>query len=209
LNAGYFQSRRGQKVFFVAHPDKAPQSGSVLYARPDDKSDEGLSWRDLVLRCNETTENNPFDLLSAITLYAHPVYQRLADALGRNNVYALWAGWGMISADFLTPIYDITFSPSAEPYKRRRRMDRYNDFFMLPNDVNECVCFIGRKDYVPLFVGLTKAVRSPRIIFYNSVSRTNAPGCTLKRFETNTRTNWHYECAQLIAAGQVGGTEMP
>jgi hypothetical protein len=204
--AGYFQNRRGQKVLFVARPDKAPQSASVLYARPDDASDEGPSWRDLVLRYNETHENNPFGLLPAITLYAHPAYQRLADAFGRNNVYVLSAGWGLISANFLTPAYDITFSPSTEPYKRRRRMDRYDDFRMLPADVRECVCFIGGKDYVPLFVELTKAVRSPRFIFYNSVSPPNAPGCTLKRFDTNTRTNWHYECAQSVAAGDISRT---
>jgi hypothetical protein len=34
----------------------------------------------------------------------------------------------------------------------------------------------------------------------------NAPhfgDCVFKRFETTTRTNWHYECANALIAGKL------
>ena len=51
------------------------------------------------------------------------VYRELVHALGAENVFILSAGWGLLSADFLTPNYDITFSATAERYKRRRVRD--------------------------------------------------------------------------------------
>jgi hypothetical protein len=62
---------------------------------------------------------------------------------------------GLIRADFLTPRYDITYSPSAENYKRRRRKDRYHDFCMLPQQLDDDILFFGGKDYLPLFRSLT------------------------------------------------------
>jgi len=62
---------------------------------------------------------------------------------GVKNVYILSAGWGLICADFLTPAYDITFSPSAAPYKRRRKTDRYEDFRMLPDKAEREIVFFG------------------------------------------------------------------
>jgi hypothetical protein len=59
------------------------------------------------------------------------------------------AGWGLISAAFLTPSYDITFSASAENLLRRRNGDRYHDFCMLPNTAERPVVFFGSKEYVP------------------------------------------------------------
>jgi hypothetical protein len=119
------------------------------------------------------------------------------------KVYILSAGWGLIAADFLTPYYDITFSQSAEGYKRRRKPDRYDDFRMLPNDVAEEIVFFGGKDYLPLFCSLTSAIRSKKTVFYNSARRPEVTGCALKRFETTTQTNWHYECANAFLDGVV------
>jgi hypothetical protein len=62
------------------------------------------------------------------------------------KVYILSGGWGLITASFLTPDYDITFSQSAEHYKRRRQTDRYHDFRMLPEDTREPLAFFGGKD---------------------------------------------------------------
>jgi len=53
--------------------------------------------------------------------------------------------------------------------------------------------FFGGKDYLPLFCSLTDTLRSKKIVFFNSASVPRFSGCTLKRFETTTRTNWHYE----------------
>lgn len=107
----------------------------------------------------------------------------------------------MISASFLTPCYDITFTASAEGWKRRKKRDAYNDLSMLPPGTDEQVLFLGGKDYLPLFTRLTAPLRSERIVFYNSATVPDAPGCRLVRFPTTTRTNWHYECANALLRG--------
>jgi hypothetical protein len=42
---------------------------------------------------------------------------------------------------------------------------------------------------------LKAGVKSKRTVFYCSGHPPDAPGCVLTKFETSTRTNWHYECA--------------
>jgi hypothetical protein len=59
------------------------------------------------------------------------------------------------------------------------------------------------KDYVPLFAALTSAVSVRKTVFYNSAQLPPIPGCVLKRFETRTRTNWHYECAKAFLEGAM------
>jgi hypothetical protein len=125
------------------------------------------------------------------------------DRFGSENVYILSVGWGLIRADFLTPSYDITFSPSADAYKRRRKTDQYDDLRMLRNDTEDDIVFFGGKDYLPLFCSLTDTNRSRKIVFFNSTGIPRLNGCTLKRFETTTRTNWHYECANAFLDGTI------
>ena len=110
----------------------------------------------------------------------------------------------MIKADFLTPYYDITFSQSAEPYKRRKKADRrYQDFRMLPDGTDEEMAFFGGKDYLPLFTKLTHGLQSKKTVFYNSMYPPQAPGCRLVRYETAKRMNWHYECANAFLTGAI------
>jgi hypothetical protein len=109
--------------------------------------------------------NNPLGLYPAYRLYENGAYGRLVEAFGLENVYILSAGWGLIGAAFLTPCYDITFSPSAEGYKRRRKTGPYRDFCMLPADESSEIVFLGGKDYVPLFCSVTAVVRNKRTVF--------------------------------------------
>lgn len=200
--AGYFQARGGKKVLFVADPTRAPASADLTYARPDDRADDGISWREHVARYNATPEVNPFGLSPAYELYENEAYRGLVRKFGLKNVMILSAGWGLIPAQFLTPRYDITFSASAEPYVRRRKNQTYDDFSMVPAGETGPIVFFGGRDYVPLFVKLTASVER-RIVFYNSAVPPAAPGCSLQRFPTSTRTNWHYECAQAFIAGAI------
>jgi hypothetical protein len=71
------------------------------------------------------------------------------------------------------------------------------------DDTTDEILFFGGKDYLPLFCTLTSAIRSPKIVFYNSARAPDLPGCTLRRFETTTRTNWHYECANEFLSERV------
>jgi hypothetical protein len=174
-----------------------------VYARPDDLSEDGTSWRQLLLKYNDDPGSNPLRIYPAYQLYQNKAYGRLVDRFGLRNVYVLSAGWGLIRANFLTPSYDITFSPSADAYKRRRKTDRYDDFCMLPGNTKSDIVFFGGKDYLPLFVSLTNAIRCKKIVFFNSVTVPRFNGCTFRRFETNARTNWHYECVNAVFDGTI------
>ena|SRR5271157_4726087 len=202
--AGHLVSAAGKSVVFVAEPEAAPAKPGGLFARPDDPSDWGVSWRQVLLKYNREPEDNPLGLYPAWKLYENRAYGRLVEQLGLQNVYILSAGWGLIRADFLTPYYDTTFSQSADGYKRRRKADRYQDFRMLPDDIREEIVFFGGKDYLPLFCSLTDSIRIRKTVFYNSTRAPQLTGCALKRFETATRTNWHYECANAFLDGKIG-----
>ena len=69
---------------------------------------------------------------------------------------------------------------------------------LLPASAKEPVVFLGGKDYVELFSELTADVPGERSVFYNSATPPVAQGCKLRRFETSTRTNWHYEAARAL-----------
>lgn len=157
----------------------------------------------MLLQYNASPSRNPLNLYPAFQLYIHPAYGQLAKRFGIEKTYILSAGWGLITASFLTPFYDITFSKSAEKYKWRKTSDSYRDLRMLPNDADEPIVFFGGQDYLPLFCELTKGVRGPRTVFYNSAQSPKAPGCSLIRYVTSTRTNWHYKCAKDFATGNV------
>lgn len=196
-DAGHLATADGKPVIFVAHPEIAPKHDG-FYARPDDDAGEGRSWREVLLAYNREQLGNVLGLLPAFRLYQNPVYERLVDNLGTENVYILSAGWGLVRSDFLTPYYDITFSPSArgaDAYKRRRKSDEYEDFCMLPEDADDDVLFFGGKDYVQLFCALSRRARGTRKVFHSAAEAPGAPGCIPVKFETRTRTNWHYECA--------------
>ena len=202
-DAGHLVTATGELVDFVAHPQIAPRDSDRVYARPDDLCENGTSWRRLLLKYNDDPGGNPLRLYPAYQLYENKVYGRLVDRFGLENVYVLSAGWGLIRADFFTPYYDITFSSSADAYKRRRKTDRYDDFRMLPSDAKNDIVFFGGKDYLPLFCSLTDTIRSRTIAFFNSASIPQFSGCTFRRFQTTTRTNWHYECANAVLDGLI------
>jgi hypothetical protein len=201
-HAGMMRRQDGKPVLFVGDPPPAPYD-RFAYARPDDLSDSGETWRDKVLRYNAAPGTNPLGLLPACGLYTAPIYRRLADHVGRERLYILSAGWGLIAASFLTPLYDITFSAQAEAYKRRRQRDVYDDLCMLPLATDEPVLFFGGKEYLPLFCRLTQDIAAPRIVPYRSTDKPVAVGVTFTRFETSRRTNWHYECAQAFIDGSL------
>ena len=53
----------------------------------------------------------------------------------------------------------VTFSPSADSYKRLRAAHNYVDLNMLPLGSDEPVLFLGGKGYLPLFERLTRGAR--------------------------------------------------
>jgi hypothetical protein len=152
---GFLCAREGKPVIFVADPASAPLSDDYVYMRPDDPSDQGGSWRDVLVRYNEAPGNNPLSLLPAFELYERDTYRALVKRFGVDKSYILSAGWGLIPASFLTPYYDITFKGNADELKRRRKKDVYSDLSMLHADTDEQVVFLGGEDYLPFFTRLT------------------------------------------------------
>lgn len=205
------RSAGGKPVYFVARPELLPVNDSVVYKRPDDPSDNGVPWRQILLDYNRDGRN-PLRLYPAWRLYTDRVYTRLAERFGIESFYILSAGWGLIRADFLTPDYNITFSQSAsgdKSFMRRRRTDRYEDFSMLPDGTQEGILFFGSKEYVPLFCALTKGVKAARTVFYNTAQPPAAPGCVLRRFSDAKRnTNWQFDCANVFLDG-ANDPDMP
>lgn len=202
--AGHLIDEHGKPIRFGARPQEAPHNPGVIYRHPDDPAQDGQTWREKLLNYNLHRDGNPLGLLPAWKLYRNGVYGELVAAFGLDQVFILSAGWGLLAADFLTPNYDITFGNQAEEYKRRRLdKDHYADLRMLPTETVGPIVFLGGKDYVGLFQALTAGSAGKRIVFYNSALAPVARGCTLVRFETTTRTNWHYECARALMAGAV------
>jgi len=200
--AGRMRMRDGRDVMFIADPTAAPAEPDVVYARPDDASDQGPSWRELLVDYNKDPGDNPLGLLPSYRLYMNSVYSALADRVGVANLYILSAGWGMLPATFLTPDYDITFSRDADPWKRRGKRHRYADFPM-PNDSDETLLFFGSNSYLPLYAELTANWNGPRLALYNASQMPAVEGVQLIRFETSTRTNWQYEPVRAFLLGHL------
>ena len=204
-HAGHLRTRDGRSVMFVAKPDAAPTGTSQLYARPDDVSDTGESWRTVLQEYNAAPGDNPLGLLPAWQLYRNPAYKILADYCGTDSLYILSAGWGLIRADFLTPNYDITFSSDrkVELFKRRGCREDLEDF-SLPAGIEDTIVFFGGRNYIQLFCRLTAHAKVHRTVFYagNTLSEDLTPGCTLRRYERRF-TNWHYQCARHYVEGRL------
>ncbi len=209
-DAGHLTDSDGNRILFVAEPETAPPDQGIRYARPDDIAKDGQSWREELLAYNQRGDN-PLALCPAYKLYENDTYQSLVNRYGTDNVFILSAGWGLITADFLTPNYDITFSPSARnenEYKRRGRQDNYHDFYELRDDDNDDLIFFGGKDYQPLFLELTNNYRGNRFVYYNSATTPDMPGCILCRYKTKLKTNWQYRCAMDFVQGRIGHIRM-
>ncbi len=204
VSAGCMENKEGNPILFVADPELSPISNDILYARPDDIAENDMSWREMLLSYNQAPNNNPLNLYPAYRLYMNRYYGMLVDKYGVNNIYILSAGWGLIRADFLTPKYDITFSPSADKFKKRKAKDIYQDFNFLPDDSNEDLVLFCGKDYLKLFQILTRNYVGRKIIYYNSKNKPEVAGCDLIKFDTTTRTNWHYECVKAFIEGDIG-----
>ncbi|HIL98758.1 MAG: hypothetical protein ABGY96_02995 [bacterium] len=200
-DAGFLLDSQNRRVMFVADPGLAPHADNIRYAKPDDNAG-AKSWRELLVSYNENPQQNQLGLLPAYRLYRNEAYSSLVEHFGLAKVFILSAGWGLINANFLTPYYDITFSASAEKFKRRRKNDRYNDFSQLPISSTEELIFFGGKDYIPLFHTLSQEYRGTRYIPYSSKAPPQVPNCQLVKYETKTRTNWHYECVRAYLEGR-------
>lgn len=202
--AGTFRTADGRRVVFVAQPALAPKADDIHYAHPDDFSDRAdQTWRERVADENRRPGVTSSPLCPAGLLYTPSAYRTLQERFGAERLFILSAGWGLVRSDFLLPAYDITFSRSAESYKRRQSTQRFSDFNHLLDEAEADTVFLGGKDYLPLFLKLSSAARGRRLVFFNSAVPPAAPGCTVQEFRSARRTNWHYACAEALASREL------
>lgn len=191
----------GKPVEFVARPNEViDRDADVVYARPDDVGNDGLTWRAILLEYNRSNSaSNPWVLFPAHRLYKPGIYRRLVDVFGLENVYIMSAGWGLVKASFLLPKYDITFSSGADRCKKRGKRDEYADFNQLDEDTGETLLFFGGNDYLSLFYEMTEAYSGRKIVYFKSTKEPQYSGFEFVRFESLASTNWHYGCASKCA----------
>ena len=117
-----FMRDNDKPVKFVANPNHCQLKckDSVLrYANPDEADCDGVKFRDKLCEYNKKFNFkgcNPDNLLPAYKLYDNSIYRELVESevFGMNRVCILSAGWGIVPANFLLPMYDITFAQSQE-----------------------------------------------------------------------------------------------
>lgn len=199
---GYWKNTIGEDVLFVSRPDLVPHFKG-RYAHPDsiDGEKTNKTWCMQIMEYNTSAHNNPCRLYKAFELYQNTAYADLVSKFGIDNIYVLSAGWGLLRSDFLTPNYDITFQAQAKTYQRRKKHDSFHDLCQMTVREDEHIVYLGGKDYLPMFVRLTKNIKCKKTIIYNSKNTPNYYGYEVLRYETKIRTNWHYTCAQEIIAG--------
>ncbi len=171
--------------------------------RPCDQinPDRATTWSSLIE--SQIEQNNPNNnLIEAYALYQNPIYRGLFQKFG-DNLYILSAGWGLISAKFRIPKYDITFSISARDPNIIRPIQNpvwdENDFKQIAGiSPNQRLIFIGGKDYIHQFIRITSNLMNQKIIVCKNLHGIILPNQTFVPFfyNTNTRTNWHYEPAK-------------
>ena len=86
---------------------------------------------------------------------------------------------------------------------KRDASTHFRDLCLIPEECSEPIVFFGGKSYLPLFCELTLPFDCRKIVFYNSSNPPHAPECELRRFKTQLRTNWHYQCAQQFMDGAI------
>lgn len=207
LSSDYgLRSKDNLPIKFVAEPKLIDFTEEFFFVSPDDrKDDSNETWRDHINTYNKTQVHNPSKLFAAYKLYRHPAYEALVRKFGVENIYILSAGWGLISAQFLTPDYDITFSnaKNVHPSSQRKKDGKYQDFCHLRDD-DEPIVFLGGKAYLPLFCKLTSKMKAKKIVFFNSINPPSLPpNFNALKYETTQKTSWHYSCAHALIDGSI------
>lgn len=198
-NAGYMKTADRRCVNFVGNPAKVmSREPGFCYARPDCGAKGGKTWREKLVAYNKSCKDeNPFGLLQAYKLYKPKIYTQLVEVFGKDNVYILSAGWGLIRASFLTPNYDITFSAPAGAYNLRRKCDQYCDFNHLGTDIDKDLLFFSGQKYLDLFTKLTQNYNGRRIVYHSTDNMTKNDRIKYVRYPRYF-TNWQYKCAEKV-----------
>lgn len=203
---GFMRDKDGIPVMFVDNSQLAPKSRYLRYVSPNCYYDDTMTFRDKLSSYNDRFESdgyNPFNLLPAYKLFKNPIYRDLVESekYGKDGVYIFSAPWGIVRADYLLPMYDLTFSSNqtVEEYMRRGQDDTYNnrDFNHLDNNSDDTLNFIGIRSYIRPFRRLTRNYRGKRMVYFKAQgSRKLSRDVVFVRCGVKGTQNWHYQCAR-------------
>lgn len=204
---GRFLMQDGTALGFVTDPTLAPPFPNLRHVHPDDEDQDGVSWRQRVLDYNKVyseTGLNPFGLHSAAELYTNVAYGGVRDRTPADHFYILSACWGLVRSDWLLPNYDVSFShsQSVPPHAIRAGGRHWQDFNMIDLTNTAPMIFVGGKAYLAAFERLSRDYQGPRIVYHNLAVAPELDGIEIRRFDTVTRTNWHYALARQVADDQ-------
>lgn len=199
-------THNGEIINFVSRVNEIVHNNAI-YVHPDDLiPNENITWRELI-----ALQEIRDDLKPTYDLYVPEIYNSLFHNFG-NDFFIFSAGWGIVRADYKLPKYNVTFSTgnNIPNYSVRNQNDFFNDFNQLEGiDIHEKIIFFAGKDYVLPFCQLTDHFPNEKIIIYkNNDVLINNPYLNNNNFQfihyqTNRRTNWHYEFAQRLINNEI------
>ena len=152
---------------------------------------------------------NQLNFYKAADLYSPSIYRLLVDTYGRDDIFILSAGWGLIKSDYLIPSYDITFSANSKIHdsKKRKKKEQYNDFNYLSGltNKNDNIYFFGGLDYLHLYYNLTINIPERKVIYYISMNIPKIRGYEYIQYPNpkGRKQNWHYSCVKDFINGNL------
>lgn len=192
-----------KEICFVSQPKANTEK--KIFVTPDEAiMNENLTWRSIINK-----QENRNDLTKAYELYKHEIYKMLYEKF-KNNLYIFSAGWGIVSAEFKLPDYDITFSSGKKIQEctKRKKEQHFDDFNHLNGvDKNEKIIFIGLEKYLNSFLSLVAKLPNEIIIFHKNKNTLSLKGTSekikFKKFERGTNRKWHYLCAEELIKNKL------
>lgn len=196
----------GETLSFIATPEEGEQN----QVRPwDNVPGMNATWVSCVRAFNGLSNDHDWDtfvdagitldqgnaqMYQAGQLYRPQEYHDLVEKLGKENVYILSAGWGLVRSDRLLPDYDITFSNGARKTNKyitpKCRSDKQSLHPIIEGD-NPVHLFI-----TPNYLDYWDRTFAESFEAHDVLLHWHRPDTSRYRIELHDcggrKTNWHY-----------------
>jgi len=163
-----------------------------------------------------TREDDGKELFMCGDIYTprNNIYPRVLEAVGRESVYILSAGWGLVRADRKIPKYNVTFSraQNVPPFARIDPVARaeYSSVDLnIPGD-SKIHLFITERyiTYWNLTFGVIPAITNRTLVHWRQGQRNfpdGFPRCRVRLHNCNGHVqNWHYTAISRFLDGDDG-----
>jgi hypothetical protein len=198
--------RNGQEIKFVARPTLGSDQ-----CCPWDNIDGNNSptWIDCLRSFNDNAQQGlPPGVTwgqgvptQAIHLYSDAIYERIADAVGAENVYILSAGFGLVRGTDVIPKYNITFSNANKVLLNARITSRRRiPLGTLRNEIGgaDQIHLFLTPNYISYFLGANPTFNTNRLSLHWRAGQTVPDGLeqvAIQQHVIAKRTNWQYIAA--------------